>query len=433
MKLATICQTSKKISTTLFMFLAFVLCIQTNGFTANISTKDTIAFKQFKGIVIDAKSKKELVFATLTVNETNISTVTNTNGEFALKIPAKNLHQKVTVTFLGYTSQVINISDLKEEETVIKLETYIEELSAVQIEVKDATNLVKEVMAKRKDNYIPNHMEMLAFYRETIKKRRNYVSLSEAVVEVYKQPYTALRNDILKLYKARKSTDYDKLDTITFKLQGGPFSTLRLDVMKNPELLFTDDLTENYNFKMENPTKIDNKKIYVVSFTQKPQIKEPLFYGNLYIDAQSLALINATFQLNLSDVEAAARLFIVKKPSRATVEPIEAVYRVDFRQKNGKWYYGYSRIQLGFKINYDKKLFNSVYHLTMEMAVTDWELNEDGNSVKFRERLKSSAILSDEVSGFSDPEFWGEFNVIEPEKPIESAIKKIQKQLEKNK
>jgi hypothetical protein len=35
------------------------------------------------------------------------------------------------------------------------------------------------------------------------------------------------------------------------------------------------------------------------------------------------------------------------------------------------------------------------------------------------------------ASGFSDPDFWGEFNVIEPEKSIETAIKKIQKQLEK--
>jgi hypothetical protein len=35
------------------------------------------------------------------------------------------------------------------------------------------------------------------------------------------------------------------------------------------------------------------------------------------------------------------------------------------------------------------------------------------------------------VSGFADPNFWGEFNLIEPEKPIETAIRKIQKQLEK--
>ena len=124
-------------------------------------------------------------------------------------------------------------------------------------------------------------------------------------------------------------------------------------------------------------------------------------------------------------------IFIIKKPRKADVIPVEATYHVDYRQKNGKWFYGYSRIQLGFKIDYDKRLFNSVYNLTMEMAITDWEKNEDKNTIKPRERLKTNVILSDEATGFSDPEFWGEFNVIEPEKPIESAIKKIQKQLKK--
>ena len=83
------------------------------------------------------------------------------------------------------------------------------------------------------------------------------------------------------------------------------------------------------------------------------------------------------------------------------------------------------------KIDYDKRLFNSVYNIVMEMAITDWEYDTLDNTVKFRDRLKQSVIMSDEASGFSDPEFWGEYNVIEPEKPIESAIKKIQKQLEK--
>jgi hypothetical protein len=46
-------------------------------------------------------------------------------------------------------------------------------------------------------------------------------------------------------------------------------------------------------------------------------------------------------------------------------------------------------------------------------------------------RLRPNVIISDEASGFADPDFWGEFNVIEPEKSIETAIKKIQKQLEK--
>lgn len=67
----------------------------------------------------------------------------------------------------------------------------------------------------------------------------------------------------------------------------------------------------------------------------------------------------------------------------------------------------------------------------MEMAITDWETLPEKPTIKYRDRLKSSVIMSDEASGFSDPNFWGTYNVIEPEKPIENAIKKIQKQLRK--
>ena len=65
------------------------------------------------------------------------------------------------------------------------------------------------------------------------------------------------------------------------------------------------------------------------------------------------------------------------------------------------------------------------------MAVTDWEDAAGTKAPERSGRLRPGVIITDEASGFSDPEFWGEFNVIEPEKPIETAIKKISKQLEK--
>ena len=105
------------------------------------------------------------------------------------------------------------------------------------------------MMRRRGNNYFSDQTTMTGFYRETIKKRRSYVSLSEAVVEIHKQSYSNSKNDILKLYKARKSTDYDKLDTITLKLQGGPFSTLYMDIIKNPNLFFSEEGQELPAFK----------------------------------------------------------------------------------------------------------------------------------------------------------------------------------------
>ncbi len=420
---------SNKVS--IFIFISLI-GFQNIAYSSTLIVNDTVDFKQYKGKIIDSKSKKPLVFATLLVNNTNISSITNTQGEFQLKIPKKYSKNLVTISFLGYTNKAIDFNTLNEDKIVITLETHIEKLSEIKINIENADALIREMLKNKQHNYFNFATSMTAFYRETIKKRRSYVSLSEAVIEVNKQSYLNRKNDLIKLYKARKSTDYNKLDTITLKLKGGPSSTLKIDVIKNTFEFFGNDVFENYQFKFANATKIDNRPIYVVNFKQKNHIKTPFYYGQLFIDANTYALISTKFHLNLDNKQEASRLFVVKKPKKADVTPIKASYQINYREKDGKWYFGYSRIELGFKINYDKRLFNSVYNLIMEIAITDWEKTTNINTIKFKDRLKPSIILSDEAQGFSDPEFWGKFNVIEPEKPIENAIKKIQKQLKKN-
>ncbi|MEX0289788.1 MAG: carboxypeptidase-like regulatory domain-containing protein [Flavobacteriaceae bacterium] len=396
--------------------------------------QESQTFKQYKGEVMDALSKKPLIFASLTLEGTNISTVTNTEGEFLLKVPKSIDEGNVIVSFLGYKSKLISLGQLKENNNKISLDVSVTELSEVNLSVpKHAVTLVKETLRKKGENYFDDPTLMTAFYRETIKKRRKNVSLSEAVVNIYKTPYTSAKRDAVQLFKARKSTDYSKLDTLALKLQGGPFNALFVDIMKYPEFIFTDASISNYNFTFDRSTRINDKLIYVVNFTQRPDIEEPLYGGKLYIDAEKKILTSAIYSLNIIDKEKASRMFVRKKPSNARVYPTEVAYRVDYREKNGRWYYGYSNVLLEFKINWDKRLFNSVYSMTCEMAVTDWEENLAGQMPKYKNRIKSNIILSDEAIGFSDPDFWGEYNIIEPEKSIESAIKKIQRQLRRAK
>ena len=79
-----------------------------------------------------------------------------------------------------------------------------------------------------------------------------------------------------------------------------------------------------------------------------------------------------------------------------------------------------------FKIDWKRRLFNSNYESTIEMAITDWKA-DTAIDMPLVDKIKPNAILSDQISGFADRSFWGEYNVIEPEKPIGNAIKKIQK------
>jgi len=395
------------------------------------------SFKQYKGEVSGADSNKSLVFATIAIEGTNVSTITNADGEFSLKVPYNMvndaMNSNVLVSFLGYRTKSIPLVQFDENgNNKIELSVSITELPEVNVEVpKDAEALVRETLKQKGENYFDDPTLMTAFYRETIKKRRQNVSLSEAVVNIYKMPYNSSKKDGVKLYKARKSTDYSKLDTLALKLQGGPFNALFVDVMKYPEYIFTDETLENYNFSFDRSTRVNDRLIYVVDFKQLESIRDPLYQGKLYIDAENKILTSAIFSLNITDKDLASRMFVRKKPANARVWPTEVAYRVDYREKNGKWYYGYSNVLMEFKINWDKRLFNSVYSMTCEMAVTDWEKNMATDYPKSRDRIKSSIILADEAIGFADPDFWGEYNIIEPDKSIESAIEKIQRQLQK--
>ena len=388
-------------------------------------------YTDFKGEVVDAKSGDAISSAQLTVEGSNISTVTNSEGEFSLKIPSDLINSTVTVSYLGYKSKSIALNSFNKEFTTIALEESIEVLSEVSIfTAKDAQALVSSMLEKRGINYFGDPTKMTAFYREIIKKRRTNVSLSEAVVYIYKQPNNNKKKDLVSIYKARKSTNYDKLDTLALKLRGGPFNILYIDLMKYSEFIFNPDNISEYKFNFSQPTKINDRYAYVVDFEEKDKLL-PWYYGKLFIDVQTHSLMKASFKLNVDDKESAAKMFVKRKPSNATVYPIDVNYQIDYLQSNGRWYYGYGNALLEFKVDWDKRLFNSRYTLNSEMVVTNWEVYGNEEPKMNNDFIRPSVIMVDDISGFADENFWGNNNIIEPEKSIQNAIEKIQRQLKK--
>jgi hypothetical protein len=389
-------------------------------------TADSTSFNQFKGSVLDSKTRNELIYASITISGTSISTISNSEGKFAIKIPKENQNASLIISFLGYKNKVVSIKDLKPEKNVVYLEPSNTVLEEVVVQSKDVKDIFLGVLTNRSKNYGDNIIQMTGFYRETIKKRRTYVSLSESIVKIQKQPFSESAQDQINLYKGRKNTDYTKLDTVNFKLQGGPFSALLIDLVKNPSFIFSDQAFELYDFNLEDITQLNGNQVFVLAFKQKTTYEDPLYYGKLFIDAKSLAVISATYALNVEDKIKAGRLFTRKKPAGLDVYPTEVRYQINYREQDGQWIFAYSRADLTFKLNWDKRIFNTSYSTTIEMAVTDWK-KQDVKENQNTQKLNSNVIMSDKVSSLSDPDFWGAYNIIEPEKSIESAIRKIQK------
>jgi hypothetical protein len=396
------------------------------------STVAQVEIKELKGTVFGTNSEKPLASAILNLKGTNVSTVTNSEGLFILKINGDLKVETLLVSSIGHKTKEIQISSFTDNEFKIYLDENATQLSEVNLlAFKEAKNLVREVFKSKAKNNQDQSVLMTAFYRETIKRRNTNVSLTEAVVNLYRKSYSSNSRDEIELQIARKSTNYKRLDTLAFKLQGGPFTALYLDIMKYPEYIFPNESIAGYDFSFDTPSTVNDRPVYVVNFKQQEAIESIGYYGKLYIDVESLALTSATYSLILDGKISAKDFLTEKKPRDVVVYPTSTSYKVDYREKDGKWYYGYSSVELTFKVNKRGQLFNQVYSVSSEMAITDWEIYDGDNRIKSKERLRPTMILADRISGFSDPDFWGKYNLIEPEKSIESAIDKIRKKMKK--
>jgi hypothetical protein len=413
------------------LLLAFGAQTASAGNLSDKKKNDQQNLVTIKGKVVDAESRAPLVFATVAVKESNVAIVTNIDGEFTLKVGDLSTSKSIEVSFLGYKNKTIALSELKDNgyKNVITLEAAPIPIKEIIVKPLDPVSIIEKAIYNIPKNYesVPNLMT--AFYRETIRKNRTYVSIGEAVVEIFKAPYNSdMRFDGARIYKGRKGADVEKMDTVLFKLQGGPVSVLELDLAKNSETVLTKAAMENYNYSLSGVIEIDNKPHYVIDFIQKPSVEMPLFMGSLYIDMDSYAITEAEFGFNLSNKEAAQSIFIRKKPLGMKVTPEIATYRTKYREQGGKWHFAYSRAEVKFKVDWNKKLFNTYYTTMSEIAVTD---RTDQEVIKFagKDKIRYTDVFSEKVSSFTDKEFWGDYNVIEPDQSIESAIRRLSRKL----
>lgn len=408
----------------IFVVLQLLLSVPLLNAKSNETEQNVLILK---GRVIAADTRMPLSNATLTVENSNVSGITNQDGYFTLRVPETVRNSKLTVRFLGYENMEIPIVTLvgKSNDNIALNPSPIE-LGTVEIVSGDGTELVREALARVAQNYSADPKMMIAFYRESIKKNSNYISLVEAVLDVYKASYKSFEGDQEKIYIGRRATDISPRDTVLMKFQGGISAAMMLDVAKNPDIIFGANADE-YSFQIERLININNKPNYVIDFSPLPGIQEILFRGKIYLDVSTLAFSRVEFNMNVEGRKDATNIFIRKKPAKMKVDVEEARYVADFVESNGKWYFNYSSTEVKFKVRWTNRffgLFSTSYIIGSEIAVTD--RYENGVS-KFprKERIHSSDVIAEKVEYFQNPDFWGEYNVIEPDLEITKAIKRL--------
>lgn len=407
------------------------------------------------GTVRDRETRKRMENVTVTLVGTSIGTVTNADGVFSLKISGALTSRNLEFSHIGYqnTSMLIpanseitafssdsnpnSTSSTKQTDTqifsanhtvTIWMTPTARQLDEALIFGADARQLVEEALRNIPENYPLTNNQLQSFYRETVQKGQRYISVSEAMMDVYKTPY--LRRDPdrdrVRLTKARRLMSQKASDTLAVKVEGGPTQSLYLDIVKNPDILFNLQTLDYYSFILEPYEMMDGRIQYVIRFEPRAIVDYALCEGRIYIDREELAITRAEYFLDVSDTDKATSAILRKKPFGIRFRPLEVHQVVQYKLQGDVAYLSYIRNEIRFKCDWKRRLFSSVYTARSEMVVVERD-EQPQNPISRQEAFKSSQIFYDMVNVYWDEDFWKDYNIIEPTESLENAVKKLRR------
>ena len=383
-----------------------------------------------QGVIRDKESRQVIYNANIAVVGSNIGTVSNADGVFVLKVPKGELADGLLVSHVGYLNSRITMESITQQEEQLKiwLRPSTEWLYEVNVYGGDPRDLVKQAIEKIEANYADRDNMYRAFYRETVQKGRRYIGVAEAVMDVYKTEYRFrdIFRDRSQLLRGRRLVSQRTKDTLSVKLAGGPVTPVYLDVVKNADELLSINQLDNYLFLMDKPTSLDNRMQYVVAFYPQKSLNYALYIGKLYIDQATLSFTRVEFEMDLSNRAKATNTILQKKPLSLRFRPLEVSYVVTYRQQNGKTYLNYIRNNIRFKCDWKKRLFSSTYTTTSEVVMVDRD-EAPVNGIKSRNSFKRTQVFDDIVDEYWDPDYWKDYNIIEPTESLDTAVKKLRK------
>ena len=385
------------------------------------------------GVVRDKENRKKLENVAVSLVGTPIGTVTNAEGVFSLKIPHMDTIPQLELSHIGYMNARFSASAPEGSNnmyaTILMIPIALQ-LNEVVAYGNTARRIVEEAMERIPKNYPSGESMTSAFYRETVQKGHRYISISEAMLDVYKTSYKQRTSDRDKVQidKARRLLSQKQSDTLGVKVVGGPNLPLFMDVVKNAYALFDEETLDYYSFVQEPSVFIDDRLQYVISFRPRVKLDYALYVGRVFIDREHLAFTRAEFELDLSDHERAIAAILYKKPLGLRFRPLKVSFLITYRQHDGVTCLNYICNEMCFKCDWKRRLFSSSYVARSEMVAVDREEHPE-RVIARRDAFKPYQVFYDIVKEYWSEDFWKDYNIIEPTESLEDAVKKLRKQM----
>ena len=164
---------------------------------------------------------------------------------------------------------------------------------------------------------------------------------------------------------------------------------------------------------------------FVIRLT--PAVKDDFAMQNatVYIDRETMAFTRLELSLDMSDPEKATRAMLVRRPSGLRFKPREMSLQLNYKPEDGVYRLSYLKTVFRFGCDWKRRLFATDYNVVAEAVVTNRYSGADVVKIPRKEALAGRESLSDISGRFNDPDFWKDYNIIEPTVGLEHAVGRL--------
>ncbi|MGB3606814.1 MAG: carboxypeptidase-like regulatory domain-containing protein [Psychroserpens sp.] len=270
---------------------------------------------EVKNKIVDFSTLAPIESASIYVKNTTIGTVSNSDGKFALQVPAEFSKDTLIISSIGYKSFKVPVGEFDNSE-----EIYLDEDVASLDEVvlvaetrpKTGNDIVLKAMEKLANNLPDSAYIQKGFLRHKERNKVEFKWLIESAITVYDSGFAAPSDDFLKINvdQMRKSYDLRDVDSIfsyvSYKNQNTKYSRIKpkdvkrsqirtsqlvdaikwndnringlqnifqgkLNLLRNSndsKALFGDDILEKHQFTLDTILVDNDRKIYKIKISE---------------------------------------------------------------------------------------------------------------------------------------------------------------------
>jgi len=292
------------------------------------------SFAQNKSVVSGSISNKEtnepLPFASITLKNHLIGTISNENGEFDFYIPESKRNDTIVISFIGFNPYEIPLASTQGE-IKINLQPSNEVLAEVIVSPLSPLDYIKRALKYFDQNYPQDSYQSLAYYREKFIENGAVINKEEAVFKTfYSEGIDSTKNQHqLLLYKPeenpqqfqfmrewfekkqakrkkkaiKKGEDYDE-DEFSTDMDmnlGGPESVIELDLQHDKDNFLKEKYFKKYEYTFGKETIFNGDTLVTIIFKGKKNIDYVKDHGKILISKDNYAIVrieqNAKFSI----------------------------------------------------------------------------------------------------------------------------------------